>query len=112
MLLASVNSEEDNERIKKIPEFLDVCKNYENVKDKEQNLLNWGYRQFTPKKKEFEIDHCNMTTLKKGSDDNTDTLNKWKKEIQYIYDKNYKMAHLQGTKISEFYKFIQEKNKK
>ena len=36
----------------------------------------------------------------------TEKLCNWKAQVKDIYEDNFKAAHLQGKKLSEFYSFI------
>jgi len=48
-LLSSSKEEDKEEKYKNLPPFIDVCRNFEQVKDNEQKLADWGYRQFETK---------------------------------------------------------------
>ena len=55
MLLASSNSVRDKDKIKNIPSFLEICKNFEILEEKEQKLVDWGYRHFSPEPLVVEV---------------------------------------------------------
>lgn len=48
-MLSTAKQEDKEGKNKDLPNFIDICKSYEQLKDKEQKLANWGYRQFEKK---------------------------------------------------------------
>ena len=106
MMQSSVNEGADEDQLRKVSGFLQICKGYETSKGKEQELATWGYRQFENKKATVDVQAGNVKHLNGFVKERTEKLCNWKAQVKDIYEDNFKAAHLQGKKLSEFYSFI------
>lgn len=105
---SSINDCSDQEQLKKVSGFLQICKGYEHSKDNEQKLAMCGYRQFENKKVSVDVIGGKVKLLNDFIETRTQKLNSWTTQLKEIYENNFKAAHLQGKKLSEFYSFISQ----
>ena len=65
---------------------LDICKKFEEMKEKEQKLADCGYKQFKPSEKvEFVVEKGNTDKMKVQAEEDEKTLKEWEVKVKEIY---------------------------